>query len=63
MGALVGGLAAADRLDDFTRWASSLTQGAVLRLLDPSISAAVVTDAWRRTAPKAVVAAFESERA
>jgi NTE family protein len=47
MGALVGGLAAANRLDDFTRWASSLTQGAVLRLLDPSISAAGVLRAGR----------------
>lgn len=42
MGALVGGLQAAGRLDEFTDWASSLTQGAVLRLLDPSISAAGV---------------------
>lgn len=47
MGALVGGLQAADRLDDFTRWASSLTQGAVLRLLDPSISAAGVLRAGK----------------
>jgi NTE family protein len=47
MGALVGGLAAAGRLDDFTRWASSLTQGAVLRLLDPSISAAGVLRAGK----------------
>jgi NTE family protein len=47
MGALVGGLAAAGRLDDFTRWASSLTQGAVLRLLDPSIGAAGVLRAGR----------------
>jgi NTE family protein len=47
MGALVGGLQAADRLDDFTQWASSLTQGAVLRLLDPSISAAGVLRAGK----------------
>jgi NTE family protein len=40
MGALVGGLHAAGRLDEFTDWATSLTQGAVLRLLDPSFSAA-----------------------
>ncbi|MGJ6122634.1 patatin-like phospholipase family protein [Mycolicibacterium sp. Y3] len=38
MGALVGGLYAADKLDEFATWASSLTQRAVLRLLDPSIS-------------------------
>ncbi len=42
MGALVGGLQAADRLDDFAEWAKSLTQGAVLRLLDPSFTAAGV---------------------
>jgi NTE family protein len=42
MGALVGGLQAADKLDDFTAWASSLTQRAVLRLLDPSLTAAGV---------------------
>jgi NTE family protein len=47
MGALVGGLQAADKLDDFTRWASSLTQGAVLRLLDPSIGAAGVLRAGK----------------
>jgi NTE family protein len=47
MGALVGGLQAAGRLDDFTRWASGLTQGAVLRLLDPSISAAGVLRAGK----------------
>src|ERR1700748_3700432 len=39
MGALVGGLQAAGRLDEFTQWARSLTQRAILRLLDPSISA------------------------
>ncbi|KAA8966312.1 patatin-like phospholipase family protein [Mycobacterium sp.] len=42
MGALVGGLQAAGRLDDFAEWARALTQRAVLRLLDPSISAAGV---------------------
>jgi len=40
MGALVGGLQAAGKLDEFAEWAKSLTQRAVLRLLDPSISAA-----------------------
>ena len=42
MGALVGGLQAAGRLDDFALWAKSLTQRAVLRLLDPKITAAGV---------------------
>jgi NTE family protein len=42
MGALVGGLAAADKLDEFADWARTLTQRAVLRLLDPSITAAGV---------------------
>ncbi|ORW01989.1 patatin-like phospholipase family protein [Mycobacterium kyorinense] len=42
MGALVGGLQAAGRLDDFAAWAKDLTQRAVLRLLDPSITAAGV---------------------
>ena len=42
MGALVGGLQAAGKLDDYTEWASSLTQRAVLRLLDPSLTAAGV---------------------
>jgi NTE family protein len=42
MGALVGGLQAADKLDEFTDWAKALTQRAVLRLLDPSITAAGV---------------------
>ena len=42
MGALVGGLQAAGKLDQFATWAKSLTQGAVLRLLDPSITAAGV---------------------
>jgi NTE family protein len=42
MGALVGGLQAAGKLDEFASWAMSLTQRAVLRLLDPSITAAGV---------------------
>jgi NTE family protein len=42
MGALVGGLHAAERLDEFAAWARSLTQRAILRLLDPSITAAGV---------------------
>ncbi len=42
MGALVGGLHAAGKLDEYTLWASSLTQRTVLRLLDPSLTAAGV---------------------
>jgi NTE family protein len=42
MGALVGGLHAAGKLDEYAEWASALTQRAVLRLLDPSITAAGV---------------------
>ncbi len=42
MGALVGGLHAAGQLDEFALWATSLTQRAVLRLLDPSLGAAGV---------------------
>ena len=42
MGALVGGLQAAGKLDEFAGWAMSLTQRAVLRLLDPSITSAGV---------------------
>ncbi len=42
MGALVGGLHAAGSLDEFADWAQTLTQRAVLRLLDPSITAAGV---------------------
>jgi NTE family protein len=42
MGALVGGLEAAGQLDEFTEWATSLTQRAVLRLLDPSLTASGV---------------------
>jgi NTE family protein len=47
MGALVGGLEAAGKLDEFADWAKSLTQRAVLRLLDPSITAAGVLRAER----------------
>lgn len=42
MGALVGGLHAAGRLAEFEGWAKTLTQRAVLRLLDPSLTAAGV---------------------
>jgi NTE family protein len=42
MGAMVGGLQAAGRLDEFADWAKSLTQRTILRLLDFSISAAGV---------------------
>ncbi|MGB0969817.1 MAG: patatin-like phospholipase family protein [Mycobacterium sp.] len=42
MGALVGGLEAAGKLDEYSSWAGALTQGAVLRLLDPSITSAGV---------------------
>ena len=47
MGALVGGLYAAGSLDEFTRWATSLTGPAMLRLLDPSITAAGVLRAGK----------------
>lgn len=47
MGALVGGLHAAGRLDEFSEWAKSLTQRTILRLLDPSISAAGVMRAGK----------------
>ncbi len=47
MGALVGGLQAAGKLDEFAGWAQSLTQRAVLRLLDPSITAAGVLRATK----------------
>lgn len=39
MGALVGGLAAAGRLDDFADWAVGLRRSDVLRLMDPAWSA------------------------
>ncbi|MDF0528995.1 patatin-like phospholipase family protein [Tsukamurella sp. 8F] len=42
MGALVGGLHAAGRLAEYAEWAGSLTQRAMLRLLDPSLTAAGV---------------------
>jgi NTE family protein len=42
MGALVGGLQAADKLDEFADWARALTQRAILRLLDPTLTAAGV---------------------
>lgn len=47
MGALVGGLQAAGKLDDFADWAKALTQGAVVRLLDPSFTAAGMLRAGR----------------
>lgn len=47
MGALVGGLHAAGKLDEFADWAKSLTQRTILRLLDPSISAAGVMRAGK----------------
>jgi NTE family protein len=61
MGALVGGLEAAGKLDEYATWASSLTQGAVLRLLDPSLTSAGVLraekilDAVREILGKAVI--------
>jgi len=39
MGALVGGLAAADALEPYTEWALTLTQRDLIRLLDPKWSA------------------------
>src|SRR5690606_40846290 len=39
MGALVGGVMAAGKLDDYAAWARTLTQRSVLRLLDPSLTA------------------------
>lgn len=36
MGALVGGLYVAGKLDDYVKWVSTLTQRDVLRLMDPS---------------------------
>lgn len=39
MGALVGGLEAAGKLDEFTTWARSLTQRDLLLLLDPAMGA------------------------
>ena len=40
MGAMVGGLHAADALDEYTEYATSLSQLDIWRLLDPSLSAA-----------------------
>ncbi|WP_186244310.1 patatin-like phospholipase family protein [Mycobacterium simulans] len=42
MGAVVGGVQAAGRLNELADWAKSLTQRNILRLLDPSITAAGV---------------------
>ena len=42
MGAVVGGVQAAGRLDELSDWAKSLTQRTILRLLDPSITTAGV---------------------
>ncbi len=42
MGAVVGGVQAAGRLGELADWAKSLTQRTILRLLDPSITAAGV---------------------
>lgn len=39
VGAMVGGLYAAGKLDEFTDWVSNLKQTDVIRLLDPSLSA------------------------
>ena len=39
VGAMVGGLYAADKLPQFTEWVSNLRQTDVIRLLDPSFSA------------------------
>src|SRR5882757_3851530 len=47
MGSLVGGLQAANKLDEYADWASSLTQRAVLRLLDPSLTSAGVLRAGK----------------
>lgn len=40
MGAVVGGLLAADKLDEYTDWVTSLSQRDVLRLLDPALRGA-----------------------
>lgn len=42
MGALVGGLHAAGKLDDYTEWVTSLNQRDVLRLLDVSLNSSGV---------------------
>src|SRR4051812_13686953 len=64
MGALVGGLQAAGKLDEYAVWASSLTQRAGLRLLDPSLTSAGVwgaekiLDAVREILGEAVIEAL-----
>ncbi|GAC58245.1 hypothetical protein GOHSU_35_00400 [Gordonia hirsuta DSM 44140 = NBRC 16056] len=40
MGALVGGVLAAGKLAEFSEWAQSLDQRAILRLIDPTLRAA-----------------------
>jgi NTE family protein len=47
MGALVGGVTAVGRLDDFSTWARSLTQRDVVRLIDPTWASAGVMSANR----------------
>lgn len=47
MGALVGGLTAAGRVEDFASWAQTLRQRDVLRMLDPKLSAPGVLTADR----------------
>jgi NTE family protein len=47
MGALIGGVLAAGRLDEYTQWALGLSQRAVLRQLDPSRTTAGVLRAER----------------
>lgn len=47
MGALVGGLLAADRLEPFTDWATGLTQRDVWRLFDPALTGPGVIKAER----------------
>ncbi|OYN97432.1 patatin-like phospholipase family protein [Enemella evansiae] len=47
MGALVGGLQAAGRLEPFTEWATGLTQRDVWRLLDPALTGPGVIKAER----------------
>lgn len=39
MGALVGGLRAAGKLDEYTEWVSGISQFDVIRMLDPSLTA------------------------
>lgn len=42
MGAVVGGVLAAGKLDEFSEWAQALTQRAMLKLVDPTLHAAGV---------------------